>query len=142
MESTPAPAKYQFRYVNIRSGCSPSHICGNFVRSDTYVATCKNSVKTSKIILYNLVELETVGLQSDQITQKFIEWNAQEKECTHINYLKIGKAWYLILGFVGHFEVFNEDGSKKYFTTTSSDFDSHESPWMNAAFLSSCTISS
>lgn len=95
------PKKYLFRYVNIRSGLSPNHFAGNFVRSDTYIATCKNAVKTSKIVLYKIEEIESISIQSDQISQKFIEWNSADKECTHINYLKIGKNWYLVVGYIG-----------------------------------------
>lgn len=62
------PRKYLFRYVNIRGGASPNHMSANFVKSDTYIATCKNAVKTSKIIIYNICEIESVGLPSDQLS--------------------------------------------------------------------------
>lgn len=74
------------------------------------------------------------------MSQKVIEWNSSEKECTHINYVKMGKVWYLVVGYVGHFEVYNEDGTKQYYNTNSSDYDTHESPFMNACFLSSCVV--
>ena len=35
-------------------------------------------------------------------------------------------------------EVYCEDGSKRYFAGTSSDFQKHESDLMNAVFLCSC----
>lgn len=35
-------------------------------------------------------------------------------------------------------EVYSEDGSKRYFAGTSSDFQKHESDLMNAVFLCSC----
>ena len=35
-------------------------------------------------------------------------------------------------------ELYSEDGSKRYFAGTSSDFQKHESDLMNAVFLCSC----
>lgn len=46
--------------------------------------------------------------------------------------------WYLIVGYIGEFEVYNEDGSKKYFTHPSSDFDVQATRIQSASYLSSC----
>jgi hypothetical protein len=52
--------------------------------------------------------------------------------------LKINSNWYLVIGFLGHFEVYNEDGTKKYHHATSSDSAKEENNLMRACFLSSC----
>ena len=70
-----------------------------------------------------------------------IEWESKDKECTYINYIYINSRWYLLVCFVGSYEIYCEDGSKKYFTGNSTDFKKNESGLMDAVFLSSCVVS-
>jgi len=55
----------------------------NMARSDTHVAMAKNGFLNSKVSLYNIDELDNaLSIENtDGIT-----WEANEKDCTHINY--------------------------------------------------------
>jgi len=86
------------------------------------VAIVKNAFLTSKVVIYKINELENQNLHSDLISQELIEWDSKEKECTHINYHYINQRWYLLVCFIGMIELYSEDGSKRYFAGTSSDF--------------------
>ena len=66
-----------------------------------------------------------------------IEWESKEKECTHIKYVYINERWYLLACFLGVFELYCEDGSKKYFQGKVSGYNKDEL-LTNAVFLSSC----
>ena len=46
----------------------------------------------------------------------------------------------MIVGYVGHLEVYNEDASKRFYSGKSSDFGEHSAPLQNAAFLCSCSV--
>ena len=114
--------KKQFRYVNPKNAVSANYMCNNLTRSDNFVALVKNSFQNNKIIIYELSELENEGLHGDLITHETIEWSAKEKECTHLNYLYIMESWYLVVGCLGYMEVYNEDGSKRYYSGNISNF--------------------
>ena len=84
-------------------------------RSDTFVAMVKNTFKQSKVVIYKIEDLENESLDPDLIEVKSIDWPCKDKECVHINYLYVNQKWYLLAGFVGSMEIYNEDGTKRYF---------------------------
>ena len=116
-------------------------MCNNLVKSDTYIAFVRNAFIMSKVVIYKLNELENQNLHSDLISQQLIEWESKEKECTYINYIFINQRWYLLVCFVGSWELYCEDGSKKYFTGKSTDNGKNESSLMDGVFISSCVAS-
>ena len=67
-----------------------------------------------------------------------LEWDSKKSECTHINYLLLNNSWYLFIGYVGGFDLYNEDCSKKYFQGNSLDKAAHEHQLMETSYLSSC----
>lgn len=127
-----------FKVINLKNGLSPNYLMNNFKRSDNFCACVKNSFGKSSIVIYSLEDLENDSTPPDMVEQKTIEWESIDKECTHINYLKINNNWYLIVGFIGQYEIYNEDGTKKYNFALSSDSAKQENNLMRACFLSSC----
>ena len=104
-----------YRLVPLKSGFSPSYLSGNLVRSKNYVAFVKNGSLKSRVILYNVSDIEDQKMDPDAVKFKTIEWEAKSAECTHINYVCLNSSWYLLLCFIGSFEVYSEDGSQKLY---------------------------
>jgi hypothetical protein len=100
------------RYINFKSGSSPSYLKGNLVNSNDLVAFVKNTTAGGKVFFHKYGDLQNESLPSELLTPTTIEW--ENKECTHINMVKLGDTFYLVLGFVGYLQVYNEDGSKRY----------------------------
>jgi hypothetical protein len=50
----------------------------------------------------------------------------------------MNNCWYLFIGYVGGFDLYNEDCSKKYFQGNSQDQGVHEHSLMETAYLTSC----
>jgi hypothetical protein len=116
-----------FRYINLNNGQSPSFLFNNLVKSDNYAAYIKSSFGTSKIVIYKVRDLENQSLPKEETSScNTIEWDAKLKECTHLNYLCLNQTWYLLLGFLGKFEVWSEDGSKNYFSGNLTDFGKYD----------------
>lgn len=124
--------------VNLKGGCSPSYMTNNLAKSDTYIAFVKNTFSKPMVSIYKLCDLENESLQPELIKFQYVEWDAKQ-ECCHINYLYINQKWYLVIGFVGYVELYNEDGSKRYFTSKSQISAEEEiDPLERPAFTSSC----
>ena len=104
--------------VNLKSGCSPSYLTNNLAKSDTYIAFVKNGFTKPMVSIYKLGDLENESLQADLIKSQYVEWDAKQ-ECVHVNYLYINQKWYLAIGYIGFVELYNEDGTKRYFTSQS-----------------------
>ena len=104
-----------FRTVRLKDGLSVSHLFNNLTRSDFYVAYAKNGFLKSGIPYFQLSEIENEKIAAEDIaTNKMIKWESKESECTHIAYQLVNGVWYLIAGFIGSLEVFNEDTTKQY----------------------------
>ena len=131
-----------FRYININNGQSANFLFNNLVKSDRYAAMAKNSFGTSKVILYKVADLENEAIPKEELQAcNSIDWESKDKECTHINYLCINNGWVLLLGFVGKFEIWSEDGTKNYFSGNLLDFGKYDQvniELMNSAVTSSC----
>jgi hypothetical protein len=124
--------------VNLKGGASPSYITNNLVKSDTYVAFINNGFLKPMIQIYQLSDLENDGIQPELIKSKNIQWDPK-MECSHINYLYINQKWYLLVGYVGFIELYNEDGSKRYFSSQAASSAENElNPLEQPAFMSSC----
>ena len=103
--------------VHLKNGQSASYINNNLVKSDTFIAFVKNGFSRSMVQIFKISDLENDSLHSDLIQSQNVEWESKDKECTHINYLFINFKWYLLVGYIGEFEIYNEDGSKRYFSS-------------------------
>ena len=130
--------KKNYRYVNIKNGLSANYLCNNLTKSDNFVALAKNSFTKNKIIIYKLKELENESLPGDAISHETIEWDHKVQECVHINYVLINESWYLVVGYLGYLDIYNEDGSRRYYSGNSSNFGQQAFDQMNGVFLSSC----
>lgn len=100
-----------YKLVHLKSGFSPSYLSGNLIRSKNYIAFVKNGSLKSRVILYKVTDIEDPNMEPDSMKFKTIEWEAKSAECTHINYVCLNSRWYLILCFIGCYEVYSEDGS-------------------------------
>ena len=107
-----------FRMITLKNGQSPSFLNNNLVKSDTYIAFVKNGFQRSMVQVYRTQDIENETLQQELIQAQSIEWDSKEKECTHVNYLFVNKKWYLLIGYVGELEIYNEDGSRRYFCSS------------------------
>lgn len=138
MDSAPQVDKNSYRLVHLRSGFSPSYMTGNLAKSDTHVAFAKNGSLKSRVIIYKIEDIDNQDMDPEQVKFKTVEWEAKAAECTHINYVCLNKRWYLLLGFVGSFEVYSEDGSKRYHKGQASDWGENDIALRDSAFISSC----
>ena len=87
--------------------------------------------------IFKISDLENESLHSDLIQSQNVEWDSKDKECTHINYLFINHKWYLIVGYIGEFEIYNEDGSKRYFSSATAPVPINVQ-LLKPAYLCSC----
>ena len=102
------------RTIALQHGSKPSYLPNNLTRSDNYLASVKNGFSQIKINLYKLSDLENESL-SEVSSCKSIDFDPKEREeCVHLKYHQINGEWYLLVGFVGHLEVFNENGNLRY----------------------------
>ena len=138
MESSPQIEESIYRLVHLKSGFSPSYIPGNLAKSDTHVAFVKNGSLKSRVIIYKLEDIENEEMDPEAVKFKTVEWEAKSAECTLINYVCLNNRWYLLLGYVGSFEVYSEDGSKMYHKGQASDWGKNNIGLKDSAFISSC----
>lgn len=127
MDSTPQ-GKSSYRLVHLKSGFSPSYISGNLIKSKNYVAFVKNGSLKSRVIIYKVSDIEDPNMDPESVKFKTIEWEAKASECTHINYINLNGRWYLLLGFIGSYEVYTEDGVSKLHKGQSSDWAMNDLP--------------
>lgn len=134
----------KYRFMNLQNAVSASYIINNLTRSDSYLAYAKNNqgAAISKIVILSLKDLNNYSTSSDNVNTKEITWQANTKECTHVNYLQLNSIWYLIVGFTGGFEVYNEEGSKRYLNYPSSDFSTDAKRIESCSFICSCAATS
>ena len=117
-----------YRLVHVKSGFSPSYISRNFIKSKDHVAFVKNGSLKSRVIIYKVADIEDPNMDREKLKTKTIEWEAKAAECTHINYINLNGRWYLLMGFIGSFEVWSEDGANKLHKGQSSDWAMNDLP--------------
>lgn len=91
-------------------------------------------------MIYALDELNNYMISSDMITIKEVTWPASSKDCTHVSYLKLQESWYLLIGFTGSLEVYNEDGSKMLFNCFASNYKDEQTRIQSSSYISSCPM--
>jgi hypothetical protein len=83
-----------------------------------------------------MVDIEDRSLSCEEIAPICIIYESVDYELTHVNYLHLNSKYYLLVGYIGGFEIHSEDGSKKYFTGNAVTSDLGK-----AAYLSSSVVS-
>ena len=125
--------------MHLKCGFSPSYISGNLIKSKNHIAFVKNGSLKSRVVIYKIADIEDQSMDPEKVQFKTIEWEARAGECTHINYIQMNGRWYLLLGFIGSYEIYSEDGASKYHKGQSSDWAMNDMPLQDSAIISSCT---
>lgn len=99
------------------------------------MAYLKNTFTKSRVIIYNIQDLEDRTQDGEEIAPISIIYESVDYELTHVNYLNLNSKYYLLVGYIGGFEIHSEDGSRKYFTG-----NSVTSELGKAAYLSSTSV--
>jgi hypothetical protein len=124
-----------YRFLQLKQGYSPSYLPNNLTKSENFLAYLKNTFTKSRVIIYKMQDLEDRSADVDEIAPISIIYESVDYELTHVNYLHLNSKYYLLVGYVGGFEIHSEDGSRKYFSG-----NSVSSELGKAAYLSSSVV--
>ena len=122
-------SKLESRRLNLPKGISASYMPGNLHKGHKYVGVMKLGSLTNKFAMYTYDQVLDESYSSDKIEPFIHHWSFEKKnEITHCAYLSIKGAIYLLVGFIGGFELWTEDCVKKIHEHNAEDKGKHESP--------------
>ena len=94
---------------------------------------------TSKISIMPLDKIMDPSHVEQVKLENEVTWESGEKDCTHISYQNLNNTWFLVVGYVGSFEVYSEDGKKRYIQHNFINDEAKDQEKLNSqAIMSSC----